>query len=102
MDDRIDLGESDGEGLIEPERVLDGLVFEGTGLLGARGAPDLEGEGLDPLGDLAAEDLDGSAPRARVAKPVCRAKSRPPSARKWRSGSRSKKGPFGCSVGRLS
>ena len=58
VDHRVDLGQSDGKGLIEPERVFDRLAFERSGLLGIRGPPDLEGESLDPLVDLAARNLD--------------------------------------------
>lgn len=60
VDDGVDLGEPDGEGLLEPERVLDDLIFEGSCLVRCRRTPHLEGEGLDPLGDLAAQDLDGA------------------------------------------
>ena len=60
VDHGVDLGQSDGEGLIEPDRVFDRLVCEGPSLFGARCATQLEGEGLDPLIDLSAEDLDGA------------------------------------------
>ena len=62
MDDGVDLGEPDGEGLIEPERVLDDLVLEGPRFLRTRRTPDLEGEGLDLLRDLASRYLDGAGP----------------------------------------
>ncbi len=70
MDHRVDLGQSNGKGLIEPDDVVDRLVFEGTGLVFARRPTDLEGEGLDPLVDIALHDLDGArrgrTPEARL------------------------------------
>lgn len=58
MDDGVDRRQADLEGLIEPERILDRLRLERLDLLRVRSTADLEGEGLDPFGDLAARDLD--------------------------------------------
>ena len=61
VDHGIDLVESDGEGLVEPDGVFDRLVFEGKGFFGARCATHLKGEGLDSLIDFRAENLDGAS-----------------------------------------
>jgi uncharacterized protein len=58
VDHAVDSGQPDHEGLVEPEGVFDRLVLEGSHFIGLRGAADLKGEGLDPLGHVAACDLD--------------------------------------------
>lgn len=68
MNDAVDLGQPDGEGLVEPEGVFDRLVGEGLRFVAVRGATDLQGEGLDPLGHVAARDFDG--PRRGVGTPT--------------------------------
>ncbi len=60
VDHRVDLGKSDREGLVQPERVFDRLILECPGFFGICGPPDLEGESLDPFRDLAARHFDGA------------------------------------------
>lgn len=63
VDHRVDFGKSDRESLVQPERVFDRLILECPGLLGICGAPDLEGESLDPFLDLTARHIDGAPNR---------------------------------------
>lgn len=58
MDDGIDLGEADPEGLVQPDGVLDRLALERRDLVGPGRPSDLKGECLDPFGDLTARYLD--------------------------------------------